>query len=131
MFTESLKKQVEKSKLCAKNAIVEPLFSVEQSERQIFQRILGHPEIVGSQRWQNATDGVCKICNKYCYAIFTWNYDVQNDVELRFEHFKQSLSRPVSFGELDCPYPILVVNGQLQKMVPLSEFVERLKAGRR
>jgi len=50
-FAESLKKSNMKLKNTAKNAITEPLFPVTSSERHVFQRTLGHPEILGSHKW--------------------------------------------------------------------------------
>ena len=79
----------------AKAAITEPLFPVSVNERTVFQRTLGHPEMVHSNKWEDTIECRCEICNKYCYTIFIWNFRVQEDDEKRMEFWKQSLTQPV------------------------------------
>ena len=43
--------QNSKEKQVIKNKVKEPLFNVDFIQRLIFERILGHPEMVGASRW--------------------------------------------------------------------------------
>ena len=115
----------------AKAAISQPLFPVAQNERYVFQRQLGHPEILHSNKWEDTLECRCTICNKYCYTTVIWNHRVQTDGEMRMKYWKQSLAEPVAFSGLEQCCPVLVVNGKMVKMTPLREFVERLQSGKK
>ena len=41
------------------------------NDQYVFQRILGHLEIIGGHRWVERED--CWICNKWRYVIFIWS----------------------------------------------------------
>ena len=84
-----LRKQMAKQKMLAKAALNEPLFSVPAADRIVFQRTLGHPEMLGSHKWKLSTDSQCAICNKLCYCVFIWNLAVQTDADTRFRYWKQ------------------------------------------
>ena len=130
LFAGGLNKQIEKQKMLAKAALAEPLFSVPIADRIVFERTLGHPEILGSHRWKRSTDAQCAICNKLCYCVFIWNYSVQGDASMRFRHWKQCVQNPIRFQR---PWkgtnPVIAVNGHLQPMLRLDEFMDRLEQG--
>lgn len=41
---------------------------VQMSERLIISRVLGHPEITGSEKWIEGE--TCWICQKFNYCLF-------------------------------------------------------------
>ena len=71
-----------------KKLLKEPLFKTESDKRVVFERMLGHPEILNSNRWIDSTLSKCKICNKSCYTTIIWNKQVQNDFSLRYKFYK-------------------------------------------
>ena len=114
----------------AKAAIKESLFQVASADRIVFERLLGHREILGSSRWLSSTGPCCKICNKLCYSVFVWNHRVQDDTTRRYKFYKQSLAKPVVFeAKFENPYPVIVVNDKIHKMIPVEEYMERLYHG--
>ena len=114
----------------AKAAMKESLFQVAPADRIVFERLLGRPEILGSSSWLSSTGACCKICNKLCYSIFVWNYHVQDDATRRYKFYKQSLAKPVVFhAKFESPYPVIVVNDNIHKMMAVEEYIERLQHG--
>ena len=75
-FADEITKQANKKKNTVKKLQNAPLFSVEPKHKLVFERTLGHPEILGSHKWINSKNEKCKICNKLCYCLFIWNYQV-------------------------------------------------------
>lgn len=49
--------------------MIEPI----ESERLVFQRILGHMEQPNSHQWIQSDSRDCKVCNKLTYCVFIWN----------------------------------------------------------
>ena len=87
-FADGLRKQLLKRKMVYKAAVKAPLFPVTQGDHLVLERILGHPEMLGSHKWIKSNESACKICNKLCYCVFVWNYRVQTDENLRYKFFK-------------------------------------------
>ena len=114
-----------------KNALIEPLIQVESPQRLVFERILGHPEIMGANKWQNSISSRCRLCNKSTFCIFVWNYEVQKDKKVRFKHYKQSLGQPLIFAkDYESNHPALILNRKTHKMMQLDEFMDRLQIGK-
>ena len=95
-------------------ALRAPLFEVPVEDRLVFERTLGHPEMLGSHKWISSNEPKCRICNKLCYTIFVWNWRVQNEATHRYKFFKQSTAAPVAFNRaFESTNPIIIVNGKV------------------
>lgn len=82
--------------------------------------------MLGSHTWQQTTDTKCRLCNKLTYSLFVWNYQVQTNEEVRFLYYQQSTTLPLKW-KLKYPHPVAVINGEIHRMIPLDEFVQRLE----
>ena len=119
-----------------KQEIVRPILQETDSEKIVFERILGHPEIPDSHRWVENFGPNCHICNKHTYTIFVWNKDAaarqlrasQDQAkrgELQMQRYSQSNLEPITLHE-SYSMPILAIGEQVHKLLPLVEFIERL-----
>ena len=67
-----------------------------------------------------------------CYCIFVWNYQLQAARDAKFYKSSKHLM-PIKFntGDLKFSSPVICINGQLQTMLPLSEFMDRLEVSKK
>ena len=73
----------------AQAIIKAPVFTEGDAERIVYERILGHREVLNSHRWTEVHDRKCNLCNKQTYSIVVWNKKLSMSDEHR-EFFKHS-----------------------------------------
>lgn len=73
MFGKSLKKGQENLRNQIKDLIKNPSLDHPESDSLVYERRLGNPEILGSNRWVEKSAKDCSICNKMTYTLFVWN----------------------------------------------------------
>lgn len=128
-MTDTLKKQIEKSKQEAKKALKEPPFQVPVGNEVVFERLLGCSEVLYSHRWRITKDGRARITRKPHYTIYAWNRRLHDAPEgTEFYHFVNQ--EPLKFWhKLECP--MLQVNKKSYKMIPLQEFFARQRVSKK
>lgn len=128
-----------KDKINIKNRIKEPVLGNIEGDSVVFQRNLGHLEMIRSSRWVETTPKNCMVCNKHSYCIFIWNKNLSTmQVEEQGvrkgggavgsdqEYFwNYSEIDAVKTDKLD-KQPVLTIGHNTYPMVPLIEFFERL-----
>lgn len=72
-LNQVISKSENNQQLQVKFAIKEPQFDLEESDRLVYQRILGKNEMMGSHRWEESMDSKCILCSKYTYCLVMWN----------------------------------------------------------
>jgi len=58
-------------------AFTSHVYEAEVPDRIVFQRFLGHLEILGGHRWQESTN--CFMCQKWAYSIFVCDPKLSSD----------------------------------------------------
>ena len=48
-------------------------FEVGIMDRVVFQRFLGHHEIINGYRWREVEEKLCFMCNKWSYCVFLYD----------------------------------------------------------
>jgi len=48
------------------------------SDSVVFQRFLGHLEIINGHRWEEVDGNDCYICKKWAYCLFFWDQSIGN-----------------------------------------------------
>ena len=51
-------------------------FQPLKSDRLVFQRFLGHYEILNGFRWHETTDDKCYFCQNWSYSLFLWDKEL-------------------------------------------------------
>ena len=83
-------------------------------EQVVLQRILGRPEMPQSHRWQWANQ--CGICNKSSLYVVVWN-----------RHLCREFEEVAVSSKAENSPTLLVANSSATRMLPLSEYLERLE----
>lgn len=106
----------------------QPVLASNEGDRIAYQRILGHPEIVGSHSWQEINIKDCLMCAKATYCIITWNKRLaQKGLNLQFfGHSPQELLRKKYQSKKESGAPILFMRDTAYRMITLREMLERI-----
>ena len=51
-------------------------FQPVKSDRIVFQRFLGHYEILNGFRWKETTDDKCYYCQNWSYSLIIWDKEL-------------------------------------------------------
>jgi len=87
-------------------------------------------EIPGSSRWRLTPETECRICNKECYALFIWNYQLEKHGSQYYKHVNDTYPFELLEG-FKYDHPIISINDKVQPLLPLKEFMERLDMSRK
>ena len=105
------------------------MFDINPDQRLVLDRLLGHSEVYLSHKWRKGNEGLCNVCNKLCYCIFVWNRRLQSEPGLAHTYYKHINFEPLQFTKFyeDYKHPVMYINGQEERMIPVMEFIERLE----
>ena len=56
-----------------KNILKKGKYQAQASDRIVFQRFLGHFEILNGFRWHEVDVGECYLCEKWSYSLILWD----------------------------------------------------------
>ena len=59
-----------------------PQFNAVITDRVVFQRFLGHYEILNGYRWQEVDQNDCYICQEWAYCIYIYDRRLAHDVDV-------------------------------------------------
>lgn len=131
MMADFASNQKQKAKQLAQKFIRKPMVIPGEDRSFNYSRILGHPEMINSHHWIENSELNCKICDKKTLCFFVWNKRMSENFDLRF--FKHSDLEPIQLNQsASYNHPLLVSSdGQIVRMIPILEFIERLKHGKK
>ena len=96
----------------------------DEGDRIVYERVLGRFEQPDSHRWFENYAPDCSICNKNVYTVFIWNK------KLAFNKDQSEFYKHLDFNVLDFDKnynsPVLSTKDKVFKMLPITEFIERL-----
>merc|ERR1719276_291234 len=109
--------------------VLNPSFQDDYSERIVYQRNLGHLEMLNSHRWKEVSSIDCQICRKETYTIVVWNKQLameqlrynrkknRNNDEMPQYYFKHSNLEAVKLNFDQYKHPVLYFGETMHKMV--------------
>lgn len=62
-----------KTKIVVQEIVRSSLFQASEDQKLVYQRMLGHPEILYGYQWREVSDEDCTLCNKMTQCLFVWN----------------------------------------------------------
>lgn len=109
-----------------KKFINKPVFKVDESDKIVFQRILGRSEMIGSHRWVESSEKKCLLCSKMTYCLVMWN---KRAAEMNYHdfYFSRSDKEPIMMSTIKYNHPLLCTKDTIYRMLPIREFIERIK----
>lgn len=97
----------------------------DESQKLLYQRVLGKNEMLFSHRWAENIENNCHLCCKMTYCVIIWNKFLAL-TKRHYDFFHFSDLEPITFTHDDYCEPVLAAEGRVHKMVPIREFYARL-----
>ena len=101
-------------------------YQAQASDRIIFQRFLGHFEILNGFRWHEVDMDECYICEKWAYSLVLWD-----------DKLAKNFYRSIPRDELNFPIKASLINtttcsfDSIQRVIPMisiKSFISRVIA---
>ena len=73
IVVENMHRYNEQGNVKLKNILKQGKYWAQASDRIVFQRFLGHFEILNGFRWHEVDIEECFICEKWSYSLFLWD----------------------------------------------------------
>ena len=101
-------------------------FEVDVMDRIVFQRFLGHHEIINGHRWQEVDESDCYLCNHWSYCVFLYDMKLAATDEIYMNIAKKKIN-DVRDRSLSAPiFASIESIGQILPMISVQHFLSRL-----
>lgn len=98
-------------------------------DRVVFQRFLGHYEILNGYRWHEVDESDCYLCNDWSYCVFLYDKNLARDEDIYHTMSAKSLGNAGSGRQKSILAPIHISIDSLKTvlpMIPIQHFLSRL-----
>ena len=98
------------------------------TDRVVFQRFLGHYEILNGYRWHEVVDTDCYLCNNWSYCIFLHDKNIAKDEDVYHSVNTKEIGNMRQKSMFAPSYVSIDSIRQVYPMIPIQHFLSRLAA---